>query len=421
MTESEALQNQLANTFAGAAVARLGERLGDLTQTVQQLLLTEVSELNGDALLQELLHDTVESNIETVFSAIRHGIPTDRIDPPAAALEHARRLAQREVTVDALTRGYRLGHKALLRALLEEVRGQGLDAQLSLDVYGQIAEVTFGYIDAMSQQVVAMYQHERDTWLQNRSRLRTLRVRELLNSDEVDVEALTEELRYPLHRTHLAVTMWHSERLDGNELVSLEHDLQRIGRIAGASESPLFVPEDGLTASGWIPLESVTTAEAVFAIRAQPGANGIHLTIGNAQPGVEGFRRSHRQAHDARAVALAMGRQAPGIIAASDPGLAIAAMLGADIEGARHWVHDVLGPLAAHTENDEVLRQTLQTFLGAGSSFKAAAETLHLHHNSVKYRVRRASERRGRPLGDDRLDVEIALLLCQWYGIAVLK
>jgi hypothetical protein len=34
--------------------------------------------------------------------------------------------------------------------------------------------------------------------------------------------------------------------------------------------------------------------------------------------------------------------------------------------------------------------------------------------------VHRAIERRGRPINEDRLDVEIALLLCRWYGNAVL-
>jgi hypothetical protein len=39
----------------------------------------------------------------------------------------------------------------------------------------------------------------------------------------------------------------------------------------------------------------------------------------------------------------------------------------------------------------------------------------------VKYRVGRAAERRGRPIDDDRLDVELALLLCRSYGAAVLS
>jgi hypothetical protein len=67
-----------------------------------------------------------------------------------------------------------------------------------------------------------------------------------------------------------------------------------------------------------------------------------------------------------------------------------------------------------------------------GSSYKAGrrpggrvhrrvAEELNLHFNSVKYRVARAVARRGRgEIDPDRLDVELALLACHWYGSAVL-
>jgi DNA-binding PucR family transcriptional regulator len=80
-----------------------------------------------------------------------------------------------------------------------------------------------------------------------------------------------------------------------------------------------------------------------------------------------------------------------------------------------------LGYLAADTENDARLRETLRVFLRCGSSYKQAAEELDLHFNSVKYRVGRAEARRGREIGPDRLDIELALVLCQWYGSAMLR
>jgi len=40
--------------------------------------------------------------------------------------------------------------------------------------------------------------------------------------------------------------------------------------------------------------------------------------------------------------------------------------------------------------------------------------------DTVKYRVTQAVARRGRPI-DDRVDVELALLICHWYGAAVLQ
>ena len=52
---------------------------------------------------------------------------------------------------------------------------------------------------------------------------------------------------------------------------------------------------------------------------------------------------------------------------------------------------------------------------------EATAERLTLHKNSVQYRVRKAEESLGRPIGEDRLSVELALLASQWLGAAVLR
>src|SRR6185437_12219036 len=121
----------------------------------QQLLITEITELAGDAQLVQLLRDTVASNVDTFFSAIRNGIPVEHIEPPTAALEYSRRLAQREVSANALVRAYRLGHRGALDFVLNEIRAAELDPQLSLDVYEQMEAVSFAYIDFISQRVVA--------------------------------------------------------------------------------------------------------------------------------------------------------------------------------------------------------------------------------------------------------------------------
>jgi len=44
-----------------------------------------------------------------------------------------------------------------------------------------------------------------------------------------------------------------------------------------------------------------------------------------------------------------------------------------------------------------------------------------MHKNSVKYRVEKAGQERGRPIRGDRLDVELALHVCHWLGHAVLN
>jgi DNA-binding PucR family transcriptional regulator len=408
---------------AAAIVGRLDQRMAEVTGSIQQMLVTEIADLRGDPQLLQLLRDSVDGNVATVFSAIRHAIPIEKVELPTAALEHARRLAQRGVTVNALVRAYRLGHKALLDAVLDEIRGSDLEPSLSLAVFHQISEITFGYIDWITQQVISTYQSERDRWMENRNSLRALRVRELLDDADIDIDAVTSAIRYPLRRIHVSVVAWCDDHNDGgDDLASMERFARQLAESAGVVESSLFISVDRLTGWAWIPLSADDAPNAVARICAfaEARADAPRVAVGNPLPGVEGFRRSHQQAQEARTVAIASGSDARRATAFDDPGLSTAALLGSNLGSARVWVAEVLGPLACRTENDERLRETLRIFLRCGSSFKAAAEELHLHFNSVKYRVQRGLERRGRPISEDRLDVEVALLLCHWYGDAVL-
>ncbi|WP_036418651.1 CdaR family transcriptional regulator [Mycobacterium sp. 155] len=405
---------------AVAVTGRLVDKLPVITKTVQQSLVVAISEPRGEEQLQQLLRDTVESNVETFFAAVRHGISVKNVEPPIAALEYSRRLAQREVSANALTRAYRLGHRAALRFILEEIRATDLDPELGLAVYELMEAVSFDYIDEISQRVVEAYQDERDRWLESRNSVRASRVRDLLASGEdVDVDAAAMAIRYPLRRIHLAAVAWCEESGDGNELASMERFFVRFAESIGAQENPLFISIDRVTAWVWVPVPREVADDVVNRLRAF--GDGPLLAVGNPLPGVDGFRRSHRQAQDARTVAVAAGAASScRFTAAGDSGVAVAALLGGNVESAARWVGEVLGPLAEATENDERLRETLRAFLGSGSSYKAAAEDLHLHTNSVKYRVSRAVERRGRPITDDRLDVEVALLLCHYFGATLL-
>ena len=407
---------------AAAIVGRLDRRMAELTGSILQTVVAEIAELRGDAQLLQLLRDSIEGNVATVFSAIRHRIPIEKVELPTAAVEHARRLAQRGTTVNALVRAYRLGHKAVLDEVLEEIRASDLEPPLSLAVFSQISEVTFGYIDWITQQVVSTYQSEHDRWMESQNSLRAVRVRELLDGADFDIDAVTTAIRYPLRRTHIGVVAWRDEGGGGDDLAPMERCVDQLAESAGARESCLYLSVDRLTGWAWIPLMADAAAGAVDRLRAfaETQSSAPWIATGTPLPGVEGFRRSHQQAREAHAVAVASGSNARRVTAASDPGLAAAALIGSNLVAAQVWVAEVLGPLACRTENDERLRETLGVFLRAGSSFKAAAEELHLHSNSVKYRVQRAVDRRGRPITDGRLDVEIALLLCHWYGSAVL-
>ncbi|MFT4126344.1 MAG: helix-turn-helix domain-containing protein [Gordonia sp. (in: high G+C Gram-positive bacteria)] len=401
---------------AVAVIRELRAQLPQIANIVRDALLAEISDLRGDAQLISLLGDSVEGNIDTIFTSIQHRIPQDGVTAPMAAMEYSRRLAQHDVSANALVRAYRLGQQELLRIALREIRSRHIDPEVALATFEYITNATARYIDWISEEVIEAYSVERERWRENRDHAVAEQVRTILaERDTASADALTTALRYPLIRHHLAVILWYPD--SGTPTAGLTGMKQFVVAAAdhlGASESPLFAAQDRMTGWAWIPFHQSTSHSAVATLRAFAARYPLapSLAMGEPLPGVAGFRRSHELAEQARAVAVSGPETGIHIIASGDPGVMIAAMLQGGLSTADTWVREVLGPLASPNEADESLRETLRVFLECGSSFKDAATRLHLHPNTVKYRVRRATERRGRPLEDARLDVEIALLLC---------
>jgi DNA-binding PucR family transcriptional regulator len=147
--------------------------------------------------------------------------------------------------------------------------------------------------------------------------------------------------------------------------------------------------------------------------------SGIRFALGVAGSGVPGFRRTHEQAMGAHAVALAAGGS--GQLTTRFADVAPLALMSGSTELIRAWVIETLGSLADDDGHQAMLRDTLRVFLQENGSFVATAERLTLHKNTVRYRIGKAEESLGRPVGEDRLHVELALLSAQWLGSTVLR
>ena len=408
----------IANT-----AARLQERLAQLSSAIRLGLEDQIPELRGDARVMELHGPSVEGNVDTLLHALRYNIAVERVEAPTAALEYARRLAQHGVPLHALVRAYRLGQHRMNELVFAEVRTIDVPEPTRYAVLEAMTATLFEYIDWITQQVIVVYEDERERWLEDQNSLRAVRVRDVLAAPKpVDVDAATTTIRYPLRWHHLAVMMWYADTgTDADAIARLQRFLRELGQATGAAATPLFVAADRTCAWGWLPYRTATPAAEAEVRRFTAGKRDApDIAIGTMRSGVAGFRQSHREAERARRVALIAEGAEPTLICASDPGFSVAALLGADVTDTRAWVAGTLGALAADTDNDARLRETLRVFLGFGSSYKQAAEELNLHFNTVKYRVGRAIARRGRSIGSDRLDVELALLTCHWYGAAVL-
>jgi DNA-binding PucR family transcriptional regulator len=399
-----------------AAVSR---RAAAVSGDVYEVILREIPQLSDDKPVLALLASSVDSNVDTCLQIMQHRIDLAAVHAPAAAVEYARRLAQRGTPLTALLRAYRVGHACFSDWMLKELARQAADAEMITVTALSMSKIVAGYIDQTSEEMVAAYAQERENWLRNRSAARAARIRELLSGERIDVGAAEATLGYRLRQYHVGLVCWVGDAASAaDEITRLERAIGHVAAQAACSGDPVFLPRDESSAWAWLPLGIRDTLDSEAASTADVDAD-IHFAFGDAAKGTAGFRLTHRQAVAAQAVALAGGSPAPRAVSFGQ--VAPVAMMLTSKELLRPWVFGTLADLATDDKHHARLRDTLLVFLRSGGSYKTTAEQLMLHKNTVQYRIRKAEESLGRPVGDSRHDVELALLASHWLGSAVLR
>ncbi|WP_378601319.1 PucR family transcriptional regulator [Nocardia lasii] len=283
--------------------------------------------------------------------------------------------------------------------------------------------LNFAYIDSISEQVMVEYQAERERWLSHRRTVRMEVLERLLGPYPPDTDAAEAVLGYALRHHHLGVVLWTGSTMAAPaRLTGLEDIVARIAETLRATEQPLIWPRDSNTLWAWIPWRPSISQldEDRLAEILRTEADDVRLALGAPGNDVEGFRQTHNDAIRAARVASIADRHSRPITSYTDPGVRTAALLSADLDAAQRMVGAALGPLAADEPATALLRETVRVFLDEKGSYVAAAARLHVHKNTVKYRLARAVERRGAPIESDRLDVELALVAAHWLGPSVL-
>src|SRR5712691_301956 len=164
----------------GDVAAAVARRVAAVREDVYETILREIPQLRDDKPVLALLASSVDSNIDTCLQIMQHRIDLGAVQAPAAAVEYARRLAQRGTPLTALLRAYRVGHTGFADWLLKELAQQARNAETISAVTLSMSKIVAGYIDQVSEKMVAAYAEERDNWLRNRSAVRAARIRDLL-------------------------------------------------------------------------------------------------------------------------------------------------------------------------------------------------------------------------------------------------
>jgi hypothetical protein len=107
-----AVADRMSDVAAAAA-----RRYAVVREDVYETILREIPQLREDKPVLALLASSVDSNVETCLQIMRHQIDLSAVQAPAAAVEYARRLAQRGTPLTALLRAYRVGLRMRRRGI----------------------------------------------------------------------------------------------------------------------------------------------------------------------------------------------------------------------------------------------------------------------------------------------------------------
>ena len=158
--------------------------------------------------------------------------------------------------------------------------------------------------------------------------------------------------------------------------------------------------------------DDVTSALRAALSALAPGLTGVAVGV-SKQVGAGELRGAAEEARYARRMAAA--RTEPVCVVGHDELATHMLLLASVPDDVRHMFKvRLLDPLRTYDEEHNAdLVLTLETFLQHSGSWTRCAERLHLHVNSVRYRIQRIEELTGRDLSrlEDRVDFFLALRL----------
>lgn len=204
--------------------------------------------------------------------------------------------------------------------------------------------------------------------------------------------------------------------VSGGESAEADALAERVERFLVGRGVPAVVPargDEAIAILEWPGPEADLRALAVEMWRAlSPALGALAVGVGSVTPGQASLRASLAEArHACRVASRSRNRDTPVVTHADIASYSLLFALQ-DEDVARAFRTRVLGAVISYDEQRGAdLVHTLDVFLGCAGQWKAAAEELHVHVNTLRYRLARVEELTGRNLGDmsDRVDLFLAL------------
>src|SRR5665811_927565 len=206
----------------------------------------------------------------------------------------------------------------------------------------------------------------------------------------------------------LARTKRWSMLEDGVQRTATRYSAKALWRVRGATAEIVWPADENTD----IPEIAAVVHQDVQAILTQQGLQeSVSVGVGRVGSGFDGVRQSHHEARQA----LSLGRRIHGlgqVTLFEQLGVYRLIFAAEQLPEMQEFLHEALGALIAYDKDHGAdLVRTLQAFFGANCSPKEAAQMLHVHRNTVLYRLERIADIMQVDLSDadTRLRLHLAL------------
>jgi hypothetical protein len=369
----------------------------------------DVPELFTDAELQRDLQLAVRTQFR-LFLVVGRSDSTPKWSVPVAeeARSLARTIARRGLELRVLSQLYHAGHRAVWRFVTEFVNDAHLTAEFKVQLVVMMWEQTSEVMNSMLEELSDTYTQEREKLLSGAFSTRVNTVREILDGTQNDIGDASALLGYPLHRVHTALTLWITDDAPSLGSQILEPLARRLVRSDSSSET-LCVPSGARGMWAWT--VSRSSDEPMIDSTFVPA--GVCVAVGRPGPGIDGFRRTHREAQAAQDLVT---HSLHGRSVTNYRDVELVSMLASRPEAMNTLVERELTGLLNDDELSVRLRETLGAILTHPGNFEAAARQLSVHKNTVRYRVQQIEERLGQRITQRKLHLELALACFETFG-----
>jgi DNA-binding PucR family transcriptional regulator len=406
-------ERRLWSTVLQPAAADLVEHAAEISDAVVTFISERLVDLLRTAEALEANRASTEASIRDFAEILRSGAdPADSAGLGSATLDYVVDGAQHGVPLTVLLRSYRLGHAATYQHLNAILAQHAADADELNRATELCSAWMFAYVDAALGLIEGVYTTERERWLRSAAASQTETISTILTGQPIDIEVASRRLRHEVSRVHVGAIAWVDTHEEGrNTLTLLEAAIRDIAAAIG-NQRPLIQPTGTLSVAAWVSTTSDVPSKVLEELRFRTAtAPGVRVAIGEPARGIAGFRETHLQALEAQRIARLAGRREGTITRYHD--IALRALATENLHQARDFVARELGPLASQDETTRRLAATMRAYLDENGSRSRAAKRLHVHENTVAYRLRQAEELLGRSVDKRTLELRVALTLAE--------